>query len=203
MKKSIYSVSDFAATAAVSTIIEDSWWAIDVVEATNSGEYSNTPLFKVWLKTIETRKSDAPEGYIDCTSSMRPSRMYIVREGRDLYSELYRLWKESEGDEDLFMESVASVFQGRAYQGHVERLGGVTYTKMTRRKVAVEKTALEVWYPQGTEEGTVLSDFVFLCNKGTYKPKLDETPKPEAPDEKIDLSKLSPEMMAILKAMMK
>jgi hypothetical protein len=60
---------------------------------------------------------------------------------------------------------------------------------------------MEAWYIQGSEEGQVLDDFVYLCNKGVYMPVIDEAEKPAVDPVAEMIKGLSPEIIAAIKAM--
>lgn len=198
-KQKVYSVSDFS-TASVSTIVDDSKWVIDSVIPTKVGEFSGKPLFEVQFKQYHPSVEDA-DGMVDATAELVANRTYFVREGRPMYKELAKAWDDVEGDLEEFDAWVDKNYAKKTYCGHVERLSGVTYTKRNKRGVVVQRSRMEAWYIQGSEEGQVLDDFVYLCNKGVYVPLVDEAEKP-AVDPVAELIKgLSPEVIAAIKKM--
>lgn len=198
-KQKVYSVSDFA-SATVSTVVDDSKWVVDSVIPTKAGEFSGKPLFEVQFKQYSPVKEDA-DGMVDATSELVANRTYFVREGRPMYKELARAWDDVEGDVEEFDAWIDKNYAKKTYCGHVERLSGVRYNKRNKRGVVVQRSRMEAWYIQGSEEGQVLDDFVYLCNKGVYMPVVDEAEKP-AVDPVAELIKgLSPEVIAAIKAM--
>lgn len=200
MKKNsiVYSASDFAnATAAV--VIENCWWAIDSIDFTNVGEYSKAPLFELQLKRIVGKDASAPEGYEDASMELEPNRTYYVREGRPMYNALAELWEATDGDGDAVRNYVNVQYATKSYRGRVERLSGVSYTSQTKRGTTIQRSRFEVWYPQSYDEGRILEDFVYLCNKGVYTPIVEEKKE----DDLVDLSKVDPKLIATIKAMMK
>lgn len=198
-KQKVYSVSDFA-TASVSTIINDSKWVVDSVIPTKAGEFSGKPLFEVQFKQYSPVKEDA-DGMVDATAELVANRTYFVREGRPMYKELLRAWDDVEEDIEDFNVWVDRTYAKKTYTGHVERLSGVTYTKRNKRGVVVQRSRMEAWYIQGSEEGQVLDDFVYLCNKGIYMPVVDEAEKPTVDPVAEMIKGLSPEVIAAIKAM--
>lgn len=198
-KQKVYSVSDFA-NATVSTVVDDSKWVVDSVTATRAGEFSGKPLFEVQFKQYSPVKEDA-DGMVDATSDLVANRTYFVREGRPMYKELLRAWGDVEEDVEEFSEWVDMNYAKKTYTGHVERLSGVYYTKRNKRGVVVQRSRLEAWYIVGSEEGQVLDDFVYLCNKGVYVPVIEEAEKPTVDPLAEVLKGLSPEVIAAIKAM--
>lgn len=198
MKKNnkVYSASDFAsATSAV--VVENCWWAIDSVDFTNVGEYSKTPLFELQLKRIVTKDPDVPEGYDDSSIELEPNRTYFVREGRPLYTALADMW-EAAGDTDVVRDYLRQKYANKAFRGRVERLSGVLYTSSTKRGTVIQRSRFELWYPEAYDEGRILEDFIYLCNKQVYTPVIEEKKE----DELIDLTKVDPKLIATIKAMM-
>lgn len=206
MKKQnrVYSTSDFS-NAVVNIVLDDCYWTVDAVQATKAGEISNLPLFKLQLRKLE--KSEELEGgaYVDASSEMTTCRTYFCRDGRPMYNSLADAWKQL-GDKELFAECAPDLFMGKnangelvpkVYSGHVVRLSGVEYEKEGRdHKTVVRKNSLELWYPRGTEPGLIISDFTHLCNKGTYRPILQD------PAEKQDdpLAGFDPAVVAAVMA---
>lgn len=186
MKKNqkVYAASDFS-NAVVSIVLDDCYWTVDAVQATKAGEISNLPLFKLQLRKLE--KSEELEGglYVDASSEMTTCRTYFCRDGRPMYNSLADAWKQL-GDKELFAECAPDLFMAKnangelvpkVYSGHVVRLSGVEYEKDSKdHKSIVRKNSLELWYPRGAEPDLVVSDFVHLCNKGTYRPILLSDP---------------------------
>lgn len=197
MKKTnkVYSASDFQGLN-VTMAVEDCYWAIDTVRPTKTGD-SGKPLFEVGLKKIRTEKSsDLPEGWHDGTGEMSRNRTYYVREHRPLYTQLLEMW-EALGDDQVFQQACKQEFGTSAYRGHVERLTGVSYIK-SNNKIPVTYTKMELWYLDEYEPGTIVDDFIYLCNIGVYKPIVEEKK-----EESIDLTKIDPNVIAAIKAMMK
>lgn len=62
----------------------------------------------------------------------------------------------------------------------------------------ITSSKLEVWYPEDFEEGVIMDDFLYLCNRGVYTPIVEEKKE----DELIDLTKVDPKLIATIKAMM-
>lgn len=174
MKKNnkVYSASDFAGMQS-SIVIEDSWWTTDSIQVTKPGEFSRTPLFKIMLKAIAEGATDVPEGFVDSTSLLTKSRTYFVREGRPMYTELVDMWNDCDGEIDDFLDSAREMLAKRAFKGHVERLTGIHYTKETRSGESADRTKMELWYPIDHEPGTIVGDFLFMCNKHIYTPIID------------------------------
>lgn len=199
--KKVYSTSDFA-SATSSILVESSFWAVDSVDFTKAGEFSNTPLFEVELKKIVVKSKEPipglPEGWTDASAEMEPNRTYYVRDGRPMYNELLKIWYATDGDKEEFVDCAMHYFANKGYRGRVERLNGVSYSLTTKRGTIVQKSAMELWYPDALNEGRVLDDFVFLCNKGVYTPTVEEKK-----EELIDLTKVDPKIIAAIKAMMK
>lgn len=199
MKKNnkVYSASDFAsATSAV--VVENCWWAIDSIDFTKVGEYSKTPLFELQLKRIITKDPDVPEGYDDSSVELEPNRTYFVREGRPLYTALAGIWEAVE-DADMVRECVRQKYANKAFRGRVERLSGVSYTTSTKRGNVIQRSRFEVWYPEAYDEGRILEDFIYLCNKQVYTPIVEEKP-----DSMADaISKLDPKIVEAILALKK
>lgn len=198
-KQKVYSVSDFA-NATVSTVVDDSKWVVDSVIPTKAGEFSGKPLFEVQFKQYSPVKEDA-DGMVDATSELVANRTYFVREGRPMYKELLRAWGDVEEDLEEFNDWVDKTYEKKTYCGHVERLSGVTYTKKNKKGVTVQRSRMEAWYIMGSEEGQVLDDFVYLCNKGVYMPVIEDAKKPAVDPVAEVLKGLSPEVIAAIKAM--
>lgn len=186
MKKQnrVYSASDFS-NAVINVVLDDCYWVVDFVQATKAGEVSGLPLFKLQLRKLEKTEDVDDGAYVDASAEMATSRTYFCRDGRPMYTTLSNAWKEL-GDKDLFAECVPELFITRnskgdqvqkVYSGHVVRLSGIEYEKDTRdHKSIVRKNSLELWYPRGAETELIMSDFVHLCNKGTYRPILSDDP---------------------------
>lgn len=200
MKKTnkVYSTSDFA-SANASVVVENAYWVVDNIDCTKAGEFSKTPLFELELKRIVTVDSDVPEGFVDASQEMQPNRTYFVREGRPLYNALLNIWYGVDGEKEDFVTYAMKEYAKKAFRGRVERLSGVSYTTTTKRGTIIHKSTMEVWYPEALDEGRVLDDFVFLCNRGVYTPDVEE----KKPEELIDLTKVDPKVIAAIKAMMK
>lgn len=177
MKKSnkVYSTSDFT-SAASSVVVDNCYWCIDDVSYTKLGEYSKTPLFVLELRRIVNPESSAPNGWEDASPEMEPNRTYFVREGRPLYNALVRIWDALDGDSEDFANCVMSEYKSKAFRGRVELLSGVSYTTSTRRGTIVNRSSMEVWYPEALSVGRIIDDFVYLCNIGVYTPVVDNTP---------------------------
>lgn len=189
MKQKTFSVCDFK-SAVSNIVIADCYWLIDNVEKTNVGEFSKTPLFKLELKQHVSPRADIPEGLKDGSATLARNRTYYVREGRPLYNELVELWRDLKED---FAYEFLKDHKNVAYYGHVERVSGVQYTKKSRGGSIISASKAEFWYPSDYEEGTALDDFVYLCNKGTYKPIIAEEPKVDPMAEAM--AKLPPELL--------
>ena len=176
MKKQnkVYSASDFAGANA-SVLVDTCYWAIDNVDYTKVGQYSQSPLFELELKQIISASDDVPEGFKDVSAEMTPNRTYYVREGRPLYNKLLEMWEAADGDKSDFVTYVMKAYGDGAFRGRVERLTGVTYSKETRSG-SVQKSRMEAWYPESMDSPRILDDFVYLCNKGVYKPIIEEKP---------------------------
>ena len=198
-KQKVYSASDFV-SAAVSTVVDDSKWIVDSVIPTKAGEFSGKPLFEVQFKQYSPVKEDA-DGMIDATAELTANRTYFVREGRPMYKELLRAWDDIEGDIEDFNAWVDRSYAKKTYTGHVERLSGVAYTKRNKRGVVVQRSRMEAWYIQGSEEGQIFDDFIYLCNKGVYVPLTDETEKPLVDPVAEAIKGLDPAVIAAIKAM--
>lgn len=193
----VYSASDFAsATSAV--VVENCWWAIDSIDFTKVGEYSKAPLFELQLKRIVTKDPDVPEGYDDSSMELEPNRTYFVREGRPMYTALANMWEALDGDGDMLREQVLRVYANKAYRGRVERLSGVSYMSSTKRGTVVQRSRFEVWYPEAYDEGRILEDFIYLCNRQVYTPVVEK----KQADPMTDVIKgLDPKVIAAIKAM--
>lgn len=202
MKKTrVYSASDFE-SAMISVIIEDCYWTVDAVYPTKVGKHSDLPLFELQLKQVSKPRTseDLPDGIVDKSADMRPSRTYYAREGRPIYNDLAKIW-QGLGDEKLFPDAASKKLSGNAYMGHVVKLSGVNYTKATRDgKRAISRSQLELWYPEGYDPDVIMDDFVRNCNRGVYTPLLDDKPAKKQDDslEGIDLSDIDPKILAAL-----
>ena len=64
----------------------------------------------------------------------------------------------------------------------------------------VSSSKLEVWYPKHFEEGIILDDFVYLCNKGVYTPVIEEKKSDPVADALRDLD---PKVIEAILAMKK
>mgnify|MGYP007122042084 CR=1 FL=1 len=178
-KNNVYSASDFVGMTS-SIVVEDSWWQIDSISTTKVGEYSNVPLFELQLKQLQAgSKLTVPEGFEDGSTMMTKNRTYFVREGRPMFNELAEVWEACE-DIDALRGYVKANWSKKVFPGHVERLTGVTFERETKMKSIITSHKLEVWYPEGFEDGVIMDDFVFLCNKGVYKPILEKKNDPIA-----------------------
>ena len=198
IKKS-YSTSDFV-NASSSIVVENSWWMIDSVSCTAVGEFSKAPLFEIQLKQFESNNDmELPEGYEDGSMLMVRNRTYYVREGRPMFNDLARVWESCE-DEDAIRGWVMNNWSNKLFAGHVERLTGISYTRETKYGTVVSSSKLEVWYPKHFEEGIILDDFVYLCNKGVYTPVIEE----KKSDPVVDaLRNLDPKVIEAILAMKK
>lgn len=196
MKKQnkIYSASDFQG-AVSSTLVENCLWLIDNISATKQGSVSNTPLFIVELKRFTQPDSNGlPEGFIDASSEMEPSRTYYVREGRPLYNSLLEAWKNLDSEE---FSTIRNSYRNKVYKGRVERLSCVLYDYTSKHGTTSRRTHMDAWYPDSLDEGRVLDDFISLCNRGVYVPIIEEKPDPVAEA----LRGLDPAVIAAIKAM--
>lgn len=202
----VYSASDFSGVGV--NVIDDGYWTVDRVTATKAGQHSSLPLFEVQLKKldIEQKATDLPAGFIDASNDMVPNRTYYVREGRAMYNTLATIWQGLEGDQQLFPTAAANSFwqkekgkpTQKVYRGHVVRLTGVNYTKLSRDKeTIISRSSLELWYPSGMEPEVILDDFVRLCNKGVYTPLIEDE-KPAS--QQVDLSQVDPAIIAAVMA---
>lgn len=190
----VYSASDFVG-ATSSVLVESCLWVIDNISATKQGSVSNTPLFIVELKRLTQPESvGIPEGYVDASSEMEPSRTYYVREGRPLYNNLLEAWKNLDSDE---FRMIRNSFRNKVYKGRVERLSGVLYDYTSKHGTTSRRTRMEAWYPDSLDEGRVMDDFVSLCNRGVYVPIIEKRPDPVAEA----LKNLDPAVIAAIKAM--
>ena len=202
MKKTrVYSASDFE-SANISVIIEDCYWTVDAVYPTKVGKHSDLPLFELQLKQVSKPRTseDLPDGIVDKSADMRPSRTYYAREGRPIYNDLATLWRGL-GDEKLFPDAAFKKLSKSAYMGHVVKLSGVNYTKQSRDgKRAISRSQLELWYPEGYDPDVIMDDFIRNCNRGVYMPLLDDKPAEKQDDslEGIDLSAIDPKILAAL-----
>lgn len=180
MKKNVkvYSASDFAGANA-SVLIDTCYWTIDTIDYTGVGQYSKTPLFELELKQIVSGSSDVPEGFEDASAEMTPNRTYFVREGRPLYNTLVEMWLTADGDKDDFVNYVMKKYAKSAFRGRVERLTGVTYSKDTKSGT-IQKSRMEAWYPESMDSPRIMDDFLYLCNKGVYKPVVEKKNDPIA-----------------------
>lgn len=203
MKKNrVYSTSDFA-SANIAVTVEDCYWVVDSVSATNVGSYSKLPLFEVQLKKAAGDVCDSvPAGVVDRSADLLRNRTYFVREKRPLYNELAELWT-AVNDRGLFTQTAKDLFHDEdgslyGYRGHVVRLSGISYEKDGHKEgTTIIKNRLELWYPYEYEPEVILDDFVALCNKGEYRPILEEKPDPIA----LALKNLDPAVIAAIKAM--
>lgn len=198
MKKTnkVYSASDFQGLN-VTMAVEDCYWAIDTIHPTKTGD-SGKPLFEVGLKMIrQGQNTNVPDGWVDGTALMSRNRTYYVREKRPLYTKLLEIW-ETLGDDPVFMQACKQELGTTAFMGHVERLSGVKYTKSGNNKTVISCSKMELWYPDEFEPGAIVDDFIYLCNIGVYKPIIEEKK-----EESIDLTKIDPNVIAAIKAMMK
>lgn len=200
MKKNVkvYSASDFV-SANASVLIDTCYWTIDTIDYTSVGQYSQTPLFELELKQIVSGSSDVPEGFEDASAEMTPNRTYFVREGRPLYNTLVEMWMAADGDKDDFVNYVMKKYAKSAFRGRVERLTGVIYSKDTKSG-AIQKSRMEAWYPESMDSPRIMDDFLYLCNKGVYKPVVEE--KKEEDAAKL-LAGLDPEALKALVAALK
>jgi hypothetical protein len=201
MKKTnkVYSASDFA-SANASVVISDCPWLIDNIGVTKEGSFSGTPLFELELKQlVMDSSSDLPDGYKDGSSEMAPNRTYYVREGRPLYNKLLDIWEGYDGEIEDFRIHVLRDYARTAFRGRVERLTGVVYTKNGRKGNIIQKSQMEAWYPTTFEDGRVLDDFVFMCNRGVYTPVVEETPAVDPMVEAI--SKIDPKIIEAIRNM--
>lgn len=195
MKKQskVYSTSDFV-SMSTSIIVDDCFWEIDTIAPTNVGEYSKTPLFEVGLKRIKQGvTADLPSEYEDGTSLMSRNRKHFVREDRPLYTQLAEVWNATDGDIEIFSHAAMQAIGKKAFRGHVERLSGIKYSKGTRNGIVI-KSRMELWYPDEYEEGTIIDDFITLCNRGVYKPIFDE------PNQNDILKTVDPSIVAAVMA---
>lgn len=195
----VYSASDFA-SANQSVVINNCYWRIDSVDYTKEGQYSNTPLFELELKQVVTGATDVPEGLEDGSADMVPNRTYFVREGRPLYNQLLAIWQDSDNDKEDFISYVMGKYANKAYRGRVERLSGVNYSKDTKHGTIVQKCTMEAWYPEAYDEGRILDDFIYLCNRGVYKPIIEEKP---TVDPATALANIDPATLKALLAALK
>ena len=201
-KQKVYSASDFVGMISA-ILVEDCWWAVDSVIATAPGEYSKLPLFELRLKQIETKKkADLPDEYFDASSKLTKTRSYFVREGVPQYTELVELWIDAAGDLSAFYEDAMDSLKGSAFYGHVERISGISYTKITRNGTVVSKNHMDAWYPEEYEPGSAVSDFLYMCNKGIYTPVIDGAEK-EGDYIKDLIAKLDPAVIKAIMAMKK
>lgn len=198
MKKQnkVYSASDFCG-ATTSIVVADTWWKIDSVDCTAVGEFSKAPLFELQLKQLESgSKLTLPEGYEDASSMLQRNRTYYVREGRPLYNQLAALWTAAE-DIEVIQQYISKEWDKKLLAGHVERLSGINYTRTSKNGSVISSSKLEVWYPEGFEEGIVMDDFVYLCNRGVYTPAVDTSD-----DDVMSVIKgLDPAIIKAIKAM--
>ena len=203
MKKTrVYSASDFE-SAMISVIIEDCYWTVDAVYPTNVGEHSKLPLFELQLKQVSKLRTseDLPKGIVDRSADMRPSRTYYAREGRPVYNELAKIWREIGSDDQMFTTAALKKLSNSAYMGHVVKLSGINYTKTSRDgKRVISRSQLELWYPEGYDPDVIMDDFVRNCNRGVYTPLLDDKPVEKQDDslEGINLSDIDPKILAAL-----
>ena len=171
----VYSQSDFEG-AVSSVAVESCRWIIDNISATKQGSVSNTPLFIVELKRLtQPEDNDLPEGFIDASAEMEPSRTYYVREGRPLYNSLLEAWRNLDSEE---FSLIRNSYKNKVYRGRVERLSGVLYDYTSKHGTTSRRTRMEAWYPDALEEGRVMDDFISLCNRGVYVPIIEEKKDP-------------------------
>lgn len=195
--KKVFTASDFAG-CSVSMLIDNSFWVIDDIDTTECGEFSNTPLFEIQFKRVDVNSdADVPEGYEDASFDLEPNRTYYVREGRPLYNALAAVFSDSGCDRDILRCWVIDTYKNKVFRGHVERLSGVQYHYVTNRGTDVLRSKMEVWYPASYDEGHIMDDFLYLCNKGVYTPVISETPT-DPMDEII--SKLDPKLIEAILA---
>lgn len=208
MKNSkVYSASDFSGVGI--NVVDDGYWTVDYVTATKAGQHSKLPLFEVQLKklNIEQKECQLPAGFMDCSEDMVPNRTYYVREGRTMYNALANIWQGLEGDMSLFPSAAMKAFwqkdaKGKpvqqVYRGHVVRLTGVNYTKLSRDKESViSRSSLELWYPTGMEPEVIVDDFVRLCNRGVYTPILPDPAEKQDPLKDVDPKIIAAVMAAL------
>lgn len=204
----VYSASDFKGVNV--QVVDEGYWTVDHVTATKAGSYSKLPLFEVQLKrlNLESKAADLPDGFVDSSDDMIPNRTYYVREGRTMYNELANIWQGIEGDQQLFHVAATNAFwqknaKGKSvqkvYRGHVVRLTGISYTKLSRDKESIiPRSSLELWYPAGMEPEVIIDDFVRLCNRGVYTPTLqDSAEKQGNPLDGIDPKIIAAVMAAL------
>lgn len=198
MKKQnkVYSASDFQGITS-SIVVENTWWKIDHADCTAVGEFSKTPLFELQLTQFESNSGlKLPDGYEDGGLLLRRNRTYFVREGRPMYNILANMWSACEDIESINM-CIKRDMGSKLFAGHVERMSGVEFSRTTKRGTTISSSKLEVWYPEEFEPGTIVEDFVFLCNKGVYTPVVEEK-KPDSIVEAI--SKIDPELIKAILA---
>ena len=207
-KQNVYSASDFA-SANVSVVVDDCFWVVDHVEATNVGAHSGLPLFEIQLRKAVYKNDESetlPDAFIDDSAALTRNRIYFVREKRKMYNELAEVWQALGEDLTMFNQYAAKIFtvtdsegivRQKAYRGHVVRLSGITYTKMNRDKSITSRSRLELWYPEEYDPETILDDFISCCNRGIYTPVVKEKPDPIAEA----LKNLDPAVIAAIKAM--
>ena len=201
MKKQnkVYSASDFkGAVSAIS--IDTCYWTIDNVDFTAIGEFSRVPLFELQLRRVIENTNPAPNGLVDMSDKMQPNKTYYVREGRPLFNEFAEIWDALGGDVSDVRTAILNNYAEGAFRGRVESLSGIRYMKGTRSGAMVQKSKAEFWYPEYVEEGYILDDFIYLCNRGIYTPVIEE----QKPDPMADaISKLDPELVKAIMSMKK
>lgn len=196
-KQKVYSVSDFkGAVSGVS--INTCYWTIDSVDFTTVGEFSRAPLFELQLRRVVENTDPAPNGLVDMSDRMQPNKTYYVREGRPLFNEFAEIWDALGGDTLDVRAAILNNYANGAFRGRVESLSGIRYTKETRSGATVQKSKAEFWYPEYVEEGYILEDFIFLCNRGIYTPVIEDKPQPDPVAEAI--AKLDPEIVKAILA---
>ena len=198
MKKNVkvFSASDFS-NATSSVVIDNCYWVLDNVDFTEVGAYSSTPLFELQLKQVVSA-TEAPNGLRDLSMEMVPNRTFYVREGRPLYNKLAKIWEDLDGEEEDVRHAILNSYANGAFRGRVEGLNGISYTHTTKRGTTISRSRAEFWYPEYLEEGVILDDFVYLCNKGVYVPILEDKPADPVAEA---LKGLDPKIIAAIKAM--
>lgn len=193
MKKTnkVYSVNDFRGFNN-SILVEETKWYIDSIDCTAVGEYSGLPLFEVGFKRCCDDNADPN----DATAELEPNRTYFVREGRPLFNVLANIWEDTE-DIRAVCDYVMDNYNGKYFRGRVERLSGVQYQFCTRRGNVVQRSKMEMWYPATVEEGVIVDDFLYLCNKGVFQPILVEA---EDPIKKA-IESIDPAVIAAIRTM--
>ena len=196
-KQNVYSASDFV-NASSAVVVENTYWTIDNIGFTAVGEFSKAPLFELELRKIVGKQDNVPEGYVDASAELEPNRTYFVREGRPLYNALAQVWESVDGDPDSVRSYVQKEYSSKAYRGRVERLTGVSYLSQTKRGTIIQRSRFECWYPDVYEEGRIMDDFIYLCNRGVYNPVVEKPTDPLADA----IKGLDPKIVAAIKAAM-